>query len=617
MTKSVVYLFISFTTFLMCSCLGCSKNKKSVGTIATPPVTLKINDCYSDSGSYLQNSEVKLSCKLLNKLTSPISIKAVNAKIRNLSTSSDFFEEVVLKEDFSLDAGDSLTISNRPIWQIPVSAAKEAYGIYIEVTFPDNSQSIMYQTFFRVTEPSMLTHYNISKSTYQGLNIFCLDGGMSAEYSVEKAAETLGDGISHSWFVNAPGSGPNHVYATPQFLEKSVEHTVDFYNNHFGANTTFSTVIISTGIPSVAYLAATMKAPVLPLHFLVSCNTGKEIQTILNYSNQHRLSSYAALGHDPSVPFAVAWIKLLDIPDQYIDFLKQHHVQNIILCGATGSTGGEATAKEVISSENTGKYDPASLYILYPQGGTAEDLIQLRSKIKDFGELDISPAFMRIADWESGINAEQTTNFSRTIKARTNINKISLITAAEDISLWNLGTYLLLSFIDKNKALLTQPGKSPINGVTLNPYLVAHPRYECKMLDVPMLYWQLNPPQHTVDRLKVTVKNAISTYFPTVDFDHLNFTINASNNFAGANVQGLKSSLIANGFMNITESDHSEDEIWNPADELKAPCERAASSIVASGVSSYTTWNSELLLLNMDDLRTLATRFPEILITPQ
>ena len=49
------------------------------------------------------------------------------------------------------------------------------------------------------------------------------------------------------------------------------------------------------------YLSAAMEAPVLPLHFLVSVNSTKEISSILEYSSQAGVPCYATLGYDASM----------------------------------------------------------------------------------------------------------------------------------------------------------------------------------------------------------------------------------------------------------------------------------------------------------------------------
>ena len=106
----------------------------------------------------------------------------------------------------------------------------------------------------------MLTTYQIAKEEYKGLNVFMLDGGMSAEYAVQKSLANLTAGVSHTWRIG-PGGGPKPVWGTPDFLQQSVQHTVDLYNEYLGKSKKLKTVIIATGVPAVPYLSADMMLP--------------------------------------------------------------------------------------------------------------------------------------------------------------------------------------------------------------------------------------------------------------------------------------------------------------------------------------------------------------------
>lgn len=582
------------------------------------PLVLHINNCMTQKGSYFTGDKVNLSFTLSNSSSSSIRIKSIKVKIQNLNHPDGFINEITIEHNLVIAGQNKYQVNNGEIWTVPINVAKDPFGVYIEYVLNNGHKETSYQTFFHVVDKNMFTTFQIQRFSYKGLSVFSLDGGMSAEYAVEKSGANLASGISDSWKVNAHASGPNHVYATPEFLENSVKQTVNFYNNVLGPFTSVNSVIISTGIPSIPYLSSAMKAPVLPLHFLVSANTVKEIQSILNYSNRKDYASYATLGYDASVPYAVAWVKLLDIPKQYIDFLIQHKVKNVILLGATAPTGGEATAKKVISKEetNSGKYSNGSLFILYPQGGVAADLVALKDKVKDIGNVHLEAKFTRVADWESGIIPEQVKNFTESIKKNTSVKDIRFITSVDDGQLYNLATYVSLAFIYKNKKAFTINGSSPINGVALNPYLLSDPLYENRFKYIPLVYWQGNPLQSIIDKLDLVVKGALSSYFPGIKYKGLNFWINSSINFGGPEkAMAMKKALLANGVKNIRENDYSFDEVWDPKDGMKAPCEvRAKELIDFCSAQALKNWNTNLLPLSPDDLVDLSHRFRKILI---
>lgn len=587
-------LLICLLVSLFASCTRTTH--KSQDTVKNVP-SLTIEKCLTQQGSYLPNSIVKLSCVLKNNLSGIVNIKSIKIKISNISQSSGVFSETDLANDIALNSGERYAVDNIPVWTIPSDVSKDAYGLYLSYTTEeDNKEKILYATFFRVVDKNTLTTFQIKKNNYGGVNVYSLDGGMSAEYAVEKTLENLGNGISHSWEVNAPGSGPNPVYATPEFLQKSVEQTVKIYNEILGAHSTFETVILSTGIPCVPYVSNVMKAPVLPLHFLVSCNTIKEIQSIMDCSSRNGLKSYATVGYDLSVPPAVAWIKLLDLPDVYLNFLKQHGVKNIVIMGSTGIADGETKAKQVLNRSRE-KYEPGSIYILYA-GNTSDDVTTLSQKLTDYKEVNKQSDYIFISDWESGIIRAQIDNINAALKEHTSIEVYS-ISSDNLLDLYDLATYTTISFFSKNKL--------SVKGVAINPYLLSHPAYESWKGFIPMCYWQLNSPQSTFNRLHTTVNDAIHAYFPAINFKALTMWINCSNNFGGERAaKDLIFYLQSNGWNNIKENDYNEDEILNSQNGMNAPCEKIISALTED--HSMFQWNNNLLSLTINDLIDIAKK---------
>src|SRR6185312_1112164 len=585
------------------------------------PVLLHISNCVTEKGSYFAGDKVNISFTLSNPSSSSIRIKTVIAEIQNLNHPAGFINEITLENNLVIGGRKKYKINNSEIWTIPANEAKDPFGVYIKYILTDGHNKTTYQTFFHVVDKNMITTFQIQRFSNTGLPVFSLDGGMSAEYAVEKSGANLASGISDSWKVNAHASGPNHVYATPEFLENSVRQTVNFYDKILGPSTPVNSVIISTGIPSVPYLSSAMKAPVLPLHFLVSANTVKEVQSILQYSGEKGFDSYATLGYDASVPYAVAWVKLLDIPKEYIDFLIQHKVKNVILLGATAPTGGEATARKVILTDkaDTEKYSNGSLFILYPQGGVAADLVALKDKVKDIDNVSLEAKFTRVADWESGIIPKQVRNFTEHIKRNTSVKDIRFITSEDDGQLYNLATYVSLAFIYKNRKAFSINGSSPIKGVALNPYLLSEPLYEYRFKYIPLVYWQGNSQQSIINKLGEVVEPAISSYFPAIRYKELNFWINSSINFGGPEkAMAMKDALLLKGLKNIKENNYSVDEVWYPRDGMQAPCEvRAKELIHLTSAQSLKNWNTNLLPLSSADLVDISHRFPQILIKKQ
>jgi hypothetical protein len=579
--------------------------------------SLSVNNFYPQQGAYFPGYQVKVGAQIKNNSTTALTVTAIVITVKNISTTSNFSTDVSVAQGTTINANDVYDIADFILWTVPAVIVTGAYGIYLKMTLSDGSVYNQYQTFIRVADNTMMFNYTLNKTTYQQLPVYTLDGGLSAEYTVAKAAEVLSAGVAHSWYTTAPGSGPKPVYSTPMFLDLAVNNTVNFYNQQFGATTIFDTVIISTGVSSIPYLSRVMKAPVLPLHFLVSADTVKEIVSILSYANNNGYDAYSTLGYDGSITMSVAWIKLLQIPQQYINFLNQHQVKQVIFAGTYGNAGGEGTAKKILYNTSAGTgYNTGDIFLMYPGGGTSDDFTRLYDKIKDLHEYDnkLEANYRQISDWESGLVDEQLTHFVTGIRANTqnSVTHIRRLSATDSLEMYNLATYLTLSFIQKNQSIFTADGPA-IRGVAMNPYLLAHPTYESKINYIPMLFWQGNSGTSTVSRLVNQIKQNILAYFPNTNFNGLNFWVNTALNFGGYQATALQSALQTQGLTNITMSDQTKEEVWNTADGMNAICENIATNILTySSPTAYKAWDNSLTVLSIADLDALPTKHPDI-----
>jgi len=447
-------------------------------------------------------------------------------------------------------------------------------------------------------ESARLETYDIKRSRYQGLDIFQLKGGMSSEFAVQKSMTALSCGISHMWQQKDATGGPVPVMATPDFLQRSLRKTVDLYNEVIGKKTKVKTVIIGTGVPSVSYLSTTMAAVYLPIHFLAAAHTAGEIQAVLARANDSGYPSYGTLGYDGSMPgVGVAWIKLLDLPAEYWQFLVDHQVEEVILFGVGEKVIGESYARKVLSDKVTAEFGPGSLYVQYTNNGAAGDQQALAGRIRDFGTLKLADSRL-IADWESGITGEQIARFSTAVKAVTKAKAYSLTADRDMIRLYDMAAGLVVRYIKKNEAGLTPPF---IRGVAFNEYLVCHPQYEIQAGLVPLLYWQFVPAKATVERCFGTLERTVAAKYPdaAAHWPPGRFFLNS--NYGKAD---LKNALIAKGVpaSDITLREQGAD-IWNPSNGMDAPCEKFAEAIVnGMGAAKYVAKMKALVPLTSADV---------------
>ena len=483
------------------------------------------------------------------------------------------------------------------VWKVPSEFTPAAVGVYQK-----EAGQLIYSSYFRVVTPGMLTTYQITKEEYEGMNVFMLDGGMSAEYAVQKSLANLTAGVSHTWFIG-PGGGPEPVWGTPDFLQRSVRHTVDLYNEHLGKSKKLNTVIISTGVPTVPYLSAAMEAPVLPLHFLVSVNSTKEVSSILEYSSQAGDPCYATLGYDASMnDVGVAWIKLLALPDEYQKFIIEHEVENVIIAGIGENVKSESYCRKISKTGVDGQeYANGSLYILYTQSGSEHDIHTISRNIVDYNILSLEEG-KDLADWESGVVNRQIDNISKGIREHTPAQVYSLIATHDMMDMYNLGANIAMYFMYKNR----EQKNISVQGIYLNEYLISQPLYELTQGYIPLLFWQFVPPVSTIERIKRDIQKVVDTYEKGVLLENRTVHVNAR-----VGKEELVQELKKRGFRLVTKRKDNVEELWDLSDGINSPCEEVAKNIVKKiGVKKYQTQCKNSQYLDPDDLKKVIGDIP-------
>lgn len=553
-------------------------------------------------GDYKAGDRVSLNLSLTNKSTTLMSVKEINVILKDLSVKSfPVLHENNLAANVVVNPNATITIDADEIYNIPFnSTGTRAIKVLIECVMADGGTKNIGSSFFRIVNNSSLINYEVNQSNYNNLAVFTLTGGMSAEFGVQSSLASLKGGISHSWYEAPNTGGPFPVLSTPDFLQRSINKTIDLYEGVLGASTKVKTVIIGTGIPTTPYLSMAMSAVYLPLHFLVSSNTVAEIESILDHSQQAGYEAYATYGYDGSMPnVGVAWIKLLDLPEEYRTFIENHDVEEVVLMGVGEHAYGETYARKVIKENQTNAlYEAGAVYILYTNSGTEEDIAALNSRIYDLSAYDLYEG-ANIADWESGITDSQIANFSNTINNHT-LAKSYSITSHDLIYLYNLSSWFSLKSIQKNESQLNAPY---VKGVIFNEYLVSHPQYEVFWGYIPLAYWQFVPATSTVDRSFGYLRNALASYYPDIATNFTNQKFYLNSNYGR---EYIASSLIAKGVnsTNITIRNQADGDRWNPQNGMYSPCEVFANQIVNNvGAEAYVAKVKSLTPLSINDIR--------------
>ncbi len=574
----------------------------------------EINNASTDKSSYKVGDAAKINMSVNNKSNETAKIRSIKIKVSGLADPM-YFSENTIAENVSIEAGQSYVIENKDFWNIAQNKnIIGSYGLWISIELEDGRAIDKYCGFIRVIDDKTLLNYDVKKFDYNGLNVYALDGGMSAEACVEKSLESLDSTVSHSWYIQSNG-GPDFVYASENFLKDSIQKTVDLYNQNLGADTQFDTVILATGNCGVNYLSTITKAPVLPVQFLVTADTYKELRDVVDAANEAGIPCYSTLGHDLSMKKGVAWVKLLDLPQEYKDFLSRHNVKNVILAATENSGGGESRAKKAVEAgTNLDITNPGDIFVMYPNGYTTEGLAldekELAACIKDYSELNLENDFRDFSDWESGMIQHQVDSIAASAKDVIGSSaKILQIAADGAKALYDYASYAVGRFYDKNK---TMYNGDPVKGIVINPYLIGHPAYEIANGYLPIMLWQGNTDGNKIvnELVRVIGKGAVEKYFPNINFNNLNFWIDYTNNFGGDfQAQEIKQALLESGVSQgkIVENNYLIDEVWDPSNGMDAPAEQIAVDIVEkNSMQPMKDKYAALSALSIEDLIAVA-----------
>ena len=557
----------------------------------------------SDKTVYALSESVGISAMLENASEYDLNIESVNVVVKNLSDSE---MPVVGTSSFPYEAsfasGEQHPLELDDVFTVPAEALPgTVYSLDLEFVLEEGISTYRRGTFIRVEpDKETLLTYSVDKTDYNGLDIFTFRGGMSAEYGVTQSLASLSGGLSGTW-KQGNGGGPEPVYATADFLERSLDYTVEKYEEVLGSeNAPVETVVIGTGAPSVSYLSTSMDAVYLPIHFLVSANTEYEIDALLRNAGYDGYSAYATFGYDASMTgVGVAWIKLLEMPEQYKDFIRRHSVKNVIVYGVGENAFGETYGRKVIHDSARKDFSHGTIYMQYTGGGTEGDISAITERIHDYKSLKLSD-MIHIADWESGVTDAQINAFASAAK-ELGCSAYSLTAPDDMIWIYNIASEFQLCMLAENSGSIPAEG---LAGVCFNEYLVSHPLYELYCGYAPLLYWQFTDPAATAGRCFNELNTVVYRYFPMTDLTKVRYFLNS--NYNRDNIREALVSTYGVPGTSVSVRDQSDADIWNPDNGMSAPVEKMAEDIVSRiGIETWDTAMSMIKYITIDDLRTL------------
>ncbi len=307
-------------------------------------------------------------------------------------------------------------------------------------------------------------------------NVVICSGGMSTEVAFSKYFSNVCNMIYGGWEVIP-------VKATSSFITDRVNYIVNTIKT---IDKPGKSVLFSPGFLSVPYIIDLCNWTYLPSQFLVSVNSILELKNILKHASESGYKCYAVAGYDSCLPTGiVAWIKFLELPPPYLNYIKEYKVPLVTVMAVwdrLGKTSGENIARSY--NKTSGPLEPEDIYLMYVNecyGNRGGDDEAFKKLLSDYDSELVSRASVKyISDWESGIDAFTTvaSNFD---------GPVMHVSASDTVPLYNLAYYLAQQFMHNNNI-------TP-KGVVLNEYMVSNPIYEINYGYYPFLYWQGNTPE--------------------------------------------------------------------------------------------------------------------------
>lgn len=587
-------------------------NFEVYGTLSTQSVTptVAVGDVALDAPTYVDDDVPVLDYRLTNTTGAPVTVAHTYAIVFGLSDPR-YRRFVETASNTTIAASASVTDS-ADLWAVDSGMPDGAYGVFVRVELADGSTWERFETFFRVAREGQLTRYSIDVEDYLGFPVYTQDGGLSAEYAVLKSAQILSQSAGPSWTPSDEGYGPRPVYATPGFLREAIDETITTLDTALGATRQFDTAIVAPGIQSTPQLISTLQAPVLPLHYLVSFDSVYELRGVLDQAARDGYEVMTTLGHDGSMDPGVAWIKLLEPPAEYLDFLDRHGVSDVVIAGTFGTSGGENLARRALyAGSPTSGANPGDIIVVYPGGSLTGDGDTITRKVHDLSDLPLG-ASTTISDWEAGLIDEQVDAFAAGIKTVIP-GSVAELGAETYYDIDNLGIFVSAAYFKKNEAALEVDGEV-IRGIALSPYMTNQPFADVTNGVLPVLFFQGENPLTIVQgRIVNQAASALAEYFPDVVVTDLHVDVITSRNFGGFANGGIQGVLIDEGFTSYAFSSTEGDEIWSATDNHTAWNEIAVQQLAAAKTQGqWTTWNAALSPLDLADLATLPCLFPAI-----
>ena len=286
-------------------------------------------------------------------------------------------------------------------------------------------------------------------------------GGLSSEIIFGKTIANKRNVIYRGWLNKSPAGNPN-------FVSDSIDYVVNELKKVMNMKSKYA--ITGPGLDCVSYMCDLMDCVYLPTQFMVEVHNIDGLKLMLENADKSGIKCYASIMNSEIYQSnAVAYIKLMEIPKVYIDYLDSVNINRIICIGLYNRVGDCDKCKVrqyTDSDEPMQSLKPTNIYVYYPHennGGRQIDDRYYSSKIENINMSNMKDTASYMCDWEYG--------FDNIPEFLINYDKKGYVFYADKKVIFNLLIYHLThQFMHNNDVTPT--------GFVLNVTLIGNPFYE-------------------------------------------------------------------------------------------------------------------------------------------
>ena len=310
-------------------------------------------------------------------------------------------------------------------------------------------------------------------------------GGLSSEIVFGKMIAHKRNLIYRGWVNQLPSGCPTFVKDTVEYIISELKKI---------PNITSKYAIIGPGMDCVNYMSDLMDCIYIPSQFMVQVYNIDGLKLMLDNADKAGIKCYASITNSSIYPcHVVAYIKLLEIPKIYTEYLEQVKINRVFCIGIYNRLGlTDGKVRQYTDSDSPRQFiESKNIYMYYPNennGGRQKDDMLYSDKIQNINMSHIKDtAGYMMSDWEYGTD---------------NIGEFMLSFSGKSYLLYshNIITFNMMAYHLSHQFMFNND--IALQGFCFNVYLVGNPFYEA-MYGYHSYIYSSSEPNRVIDFLNV------------------------------------------------------------------------------------------------------------------